>query len=351
MDIQNQHNQNYQNRAIRTAFALVASVGAGAGVVSASANGISENGGNTGGGVVAGLGVQAPDDVLVHRNTIEIDGVNVFYREAGPVDGDTIVLLHGFPTSSHMYRNLIPELAETYRVIAPDYPGFGLSDAPAAEDFEYSFDHFADIVDELLERVGADEYVLYVMDYGAPVGFRIAAEHPERVAGIVVQNGNAYDEGLEEFWNPIKAYWADPSAENGDALRGLFALDATVWQYTNGARNPDAISPDNWLVDQPLLDREGNQEIQLELFLDYGTNPGLYPSWQEYFREYQPPMLITWGKNDVIFPASGAIPYLRDLPEAELHLLDTGHFALEEDGGLIADLVLRFAETKAFGDE
>ncbi|MFT5422805.1 MAG: pimeloyl-ACP methyl ester carboxylesterase [Phycisphaerales bacterium] len=307
---------------------------------------------SVGAGVVAGPGaVLATESVPVYRKSIEIDGVNVFYREAGPADGDTIVLLHGFPTSSHMFRDLIPELAEGYRVIAPDYPGFGLSDAPAAEDFEYSFDHLASIVDELLERVGAEEYVLYVMDYGAPVGFRIAAAHPERVAGLIVQNGNAYEEGLEEFWNPIKTYWADPSAENGDALRGLFAIDATVWQYTNGTRNPEAISPDNWLVDQPLLDRPGNQEIQLELFLDYGTNPGLYPAWQEYFREYQPPMLITWGKNDFIFPASGAIPYLQDLPDAELHLLDTGHFALEEDGELIAGLIRRFVGTTVYGDE
>jgi len=321
------------------------------GVLALAAGTAMTMGAHTGAGVVAGPEtVLVEESVPVYRRNIEIDGVNVFYREAGPSDGDTIVLLHGFPTSSHMFRDLIPELAEDYRVIAPDYPGFGLSEAPDASEFEYTFDHLASVVDELLARVGADRYVLYVMDYGAPVGFRIATAHPERVAGLIVQNGNAYEEGLEEFWNPIRAYWAEPSAENGDALRGLFALDATVWQYTNGTREPEAISPDNWLVDQPLLDRPGNQEIQLELFLDYGTNPGRYPAWQQYFRDYQPPTMIAWGKNDFIFPASGAVPYLRDLPDAELHLLNTGHFALEEDGPLIAGLIRRFVGSRVYGD-
>lgn len=286
----------------------------------------------------------------VYRRTLEIDGVNVFYRESAPGDmrdaggreRPVVVLLHGFPTSSHMYRDLIPALSREYRVIAPDFPGFGLSDAPPADEFEYTFDRLASITQSLLDRVGAERYVLYVMDYGAPVGYRIASAQPERVAGLVVQNGNAYEEGLREFWDPIRAYWADPSDENRDALRGLLTLEATVWQWEHGTRKPDAISPDNWLVVQPLLDRPGNSEVQLDLFLDYGTNPPLYPAWQAYFREHQPPTLITWGKNDFIFPAEGALPYLRDLPDAELHLLDTGHFALEEDGELIADLMLRF---------
>lgn len=289
---------------------------------------------------------------LIYGRTIEIDGVDVFYREAGATNADkpTIVLLHGFPTSSHMFRDLIPQLAQDYRIIAPDYPGYGLSGAPSVESFEYTFDHLASIVDELLERVGADEYVLYVMDYGAPVGFRIATEHPERVRGLIVQNGNAYEEGLEDFWNPIKAYWANPTGANRDALRALLTLDATKWQYTHGVRTPEAISPDNWLVVQPLLDRPGNQDVQLDLFLDYGSNPPLYPQWQAYLRGHQPPTLITWGKNDPIFPASGALPYLQDLPDAELHLLDTGHFALEEDGDLIGSLILRFMDTRVVAD-
>jgi len=204
----------------------------------------------------------------VRYQTMKIDGLDIFYREAGPTDAPTIVLLHGFPTSSHMFRDLIPQLAGEYHVIAPDYPGYGLSSAPDVDSWEYTFDSAAGVVDELLERVGAEHYTLYVMDYGAPVGFRIATRHPERVDGLIIQNGNAYDEGLREFWEPLKAYWADPSKENGDALRSLLTIEATQWQYTNGTREPSSISPDNWLVDQPLLDRPGNQEIQLAMFLD-----------------------------------------------------------------------------------
>jgi len=274
--------------------------------------------------------------------TETIDGLDIFYREAGTPGQPQLVLLHGFPTSSHMYRDLIDDLGDEFHIIAPDYPGFGLSSAPSADKYDYTFDNLAGVVDELLERKGFDDYVLYVMDYGAPVGYRIATEHPERVAGFVVQNGNAYEEGLEEFWIPVKQYWSTGLDEDRDALRGLLTIDATKWQYLTGVRNESIISPDNWLVVQPLLDREGNQEIQLDLFYDYGTNPPLYPSWQEYFRDHQPPMLITWGANDPIFPEPGAHPYLRDLPDAELHVLDTGHFALEEDGGLIAELIRDF---------
>jgi len=287
----------------------------------------------------------APDSARSPRvtyQTTSIDGLDIAYREAGPKDAPTIVLLHGFPTSSHMFRDLIPQLADSYRVIAPDFPGFGLSSAPSVDEWDYTFDNIANVVDTLLEQVGADSYTLFVMDYGAPVGFRIATEHPERVEGFIVQNGNAYDEGLKEFWDPIKAYWDEQSDENADVLRGFFKADVTKWQYTHGTRNPESISPDNWLVDQPLLDRPGNNDVQLKLFLDYGTNPPLYPSWQQYFREHQPPMLITWGKNDYIFPDSGAYPYLRDLPDAELHVLNTGHFALEEDGDTIAYLIRDF---------
>jgi pimeloyl-ACP methyl ester carboxylesterase len=285
----------------------------------------------------------------VSYNTAEIQGLDIFFREAGNPANPSIVLLHGFPTSSHMFRDLIPLLAEDFHVIAPDYPGFGLSSAPPTSEWEYTFDNIASVVDDLLELKQIDNYALYVMDYGAPVGFRIATEHPERVTGFVVQNGNAYDEGLREFWKPIKAYWADPTQENREAINFLLSLDATKWQYLTGVRNPDQISPDNWLVVQPLLDRPGNNDIQLDLFLDYGSNPPLYPQWQQYFRDYQPPMIIAWGRNDVIFPSEGAFPYLQDLPDAELHLLDTGHFALEEDAdriaALITDFMSRLADT------
>lgn len=272
-----------------------------------------------------------------------IDGVEVFYRQAGPVDAPTIVLLHGFPTSSHMFRNLIPQLSDKFHVIAPDFPGYGNSDVPDREKFEYSFDNLANVVDKLLEKLEIDRYALYLMDYGAPVGFRIATAHPQRVTGLVIQNGNAYDEGLDNpFWEPIKKYWDSESADDREALRGLLSRDATIWQYTHGTRNPTSISPDNWNIDQPLLDRPGNQEIQLDLFLSYGTNPPLYPKWQQYLRDHQPPTLIVWGKNDQIFPAAGAYPYQRDLQQIEFHLLDTGHFVLEEELDFVSKRINSF---------
>jgi len=277
------------------------------------------------------------------HKTIKIDNLDIFYREAGAKDAPTIVLLHGFPTSSHMYRNLIPQLAKSYHVIAPDYPGFGNSSMPTVDEFDYSFDNLAKITDKFLAKVGAEKYTLYVMDYGAPVGFRIAAKHPERVEGLIVQNGNAYDEGLGDFWKPIKAYWKDKTAVNGKVLHdSLLNIGATKWQYTNGTRNEAVISPDNWIVDQAKLDRPGNKDIQLELFYSYGTNTALYPEWQKYFRTHQPPTLLVWGKGDYIFPESGAHPYKRDLNNLDFHILDTGHFALEEDGALIGDLILSF---------
>ncbi len=280
------------------------------------------------------------------HKTIEIDGLNIFYREAGSKDAPTILLLHGFPTSSHMFRNLIPALADTFHLVAPDYPGFGASSMPSVDEFEYSFDKLADVIEQFVSQLGLEKYFLYVMDYGAPVGYRLAATHPENVLGLIVQNGNAYDEGLREFWNPIKAYWQDKNPENAKVLAdNLLTLEATRWQYTNGVRNPEAIAPDNWFHDQYLLDRPGNQEIQLELFYSYGSNPPLYPQWQDYFRTHQPPTLLVWGKGDYIFPAEGATPYKRDLNNLEFHILDTGHFALEEDLPFIAshirDFVLR----------
>lgn len=281
---------------------------------------------------------------VVHYRTASIDGVKVFYREAGPANAPVVLLLHGFPTSSHMFRNLIPLLADRYRVIAPDYPGFGQSDAPAHTQFAYTFAHLADIVDQLAVQLGAQRYAMYVMDYGAPVGYRLALKHPERVSALIVQNGNAYTEGLREFWDPIKAYWADGSQQRRDALNSLVTLEITKFQYTDGMSDLSRISPDNWTIDQVLLDRPGNRDIQLDLFKDYGTNVPLYPQFQAFFRERQPPTLIVWGKNDKIFPEPGAHPYLRDLPKAELHLLDTGHFALEDKLDVMAPLIRDFLD-------
>ncbi len=283
----------------------------------------------------------ASDRPTTYRS-VNIHGLDIFYREAGPKDAPAIVLLHGFPTSSHMFRNLIPALADKYHLIAPDYPGYGSSSMPRVDEFNYTFDSLADLIDSFIQQIGLPRYSLYVMDYGAPVGFRIAVRHPERVQTLIVQNGNAYNEGLREFWDPLKAYWKDRSEANATPLRKLFLMDATKWQYTNGVQRLEAISPDNWIVDQSLMDRPGNKDIQLALFFSYGSNPPLYPKWQEYFRTYQPPMLIVWGKNDFIFPPEGAHPYKRDLKNVDLHLLNTGHFALEEEGATIAALIRNF---------
>ncbi|NEJ23114.1 alpha/beta fold hydrolase [Rhizobium leguminosarum] len=284
--------------------------------------------------------------VTVHYRSTQIDGVNMFYREAGPADGPVVLLLHGFPTSSHMFRNLIPLLADRYHVIAPDYPGFGQSDDPDHTKFAYTFGHYADMVDTLMGQLGAAKYAMYVMDYGAPVGYRLALKHPERVTGLIIQNGNAYDEGLRAFWDPIKAYWADGSAQKREALSNLVVLDTTKFQYTDGVKDLSRISPDNWVHDQALLDRPGNKDIQLDLFYDYRTNVPLYPQFQAFFRERKPPALIVWGKNDKIFPEEGAHPYLRDLPNAEVHILDTGHFALEDKLDEMAPLIHDFLNRK-----
>ncbi len=278
--------------------------------------------------------------------TVLIDGLDIFYREAGSRNNPTILLLHGFPTSSHMFRNLMPALASSFHLVALDYPGYGNSSMPSVNEFDYTFDHLAQIVEKFITALDLKKYSLYVMDYGAPIGYRIAAKYPERVEALIVQNGNAYEEGLGEFWHPIKAYWQDRSPENADKLKHLVTLEATKWQYTNGVRNLEAISPDTWNMDQLFLDRPGNGEIQLALLYSYGTNPPLYPQWQEYFRKYQPPTLIVWGKNDYIFPAEGAYPYKRDLKDVEFHLLDTGHFALEEDGDAIANYITQFLASR-----
>jgi pimeloyl-ACP methyl ester carboxylesterase len=277
-----------------------------------------------------------------HYRALPVDGVDIFFREAGPPDAPVVVLLHGFPASSHMYRDLIPALAGQYHVIAPDYPGFGQSASPDRSTFEYSFAHFAELMDDLLGQLHATRYALYVQDYGAPVGYRLALRHPDRITALVVQNGNAYEEGLREFWKPLKAYWADGSEQHRDALRAGLTPAATRSQYIGGVRDPSRVSPDTWIEDQALLDRPGVDEVMLDLFKDYGQNVALYPQFQAFFRERRPPTLIVWGRNDVIFPAEGARPYLRDLPDAELHLLDTGHFALEDKGEEIAALMLDF---------
>ncbi len=274
--------------------------------------------------------------------TVAVDGVELFLREAGPADAPVVVLLHGFPSSSRMFRQLIPALADRYHVIAPDYPAFGHSAVPDRAAFPYTFARFAELVDGLLTQLGARRYALYVQDYGAPVGYRLALLHPERVTALVVQNGNAYEEGLREFWDPIRAYWADPSPAHREALRAGLTPDATRQGYLHGVEDPSRVDPDCWLVDQALLDRPGVDEIMLDLFLDYRTNVALYPRFQEFFRARRPPTLIVWGRNDEIFPAEGARAYLRDLPGAELHLLDTGHFALEDRGEEIAGLMRSF---------
>jgi pimeloyl-ACP methyl ester carboxylesterase len=301
----------------------------------------------------AGLGPDAalagsePASEAPRHRSVTVDGVEIFYREAGPAAAPALLLLHGYPTSSHMFRNLIPTLAARYRVVAPDYPGFGYSAAPGRGRFTYSFDTFARLIERFTETVGLSRYALYVMDYGAPVGFRLATAHPERVTALVVQNGNAYAEGLESsFWDPIRAYWKTGAAAEREALRQFTTPAATRWQYTDGVADPSRLSPDAWTLDQLGLDRPGNAEIQLDLFYDYRTNPPLYPAWQAYFRQHRPPTLVVWGRNDTIFPAAGAQAYRRDNPEAELHLLDTGHFALETHGAEIAALMRDFLARK-----
>ncbi len=286
----------------------------------------------------------AAEPPKTHHKTVKVGDLDIFYREAGPKDAPVVLLLHGFPTSSQMFRNLIPQLAEKYRVIAPDYPGYGQSSMPARDKFAYTFDNLAEVVEKFTEKLDLKKYALYVQDYGAPVGYRLAVKHPERVTAIVVQNGNAYDEGLDnDFWKPIKAYWKEPtSKDKREALRGFTKLEATKWQYTHGVKNAELVSPDAWTTDQYLLDREGNADIQLDLFLSYGSNPPLYPKWQEYFRKHQPPVLIAWGKHDQIFPAAGAEPYKKDLKTLEFHMLDAGHFALETNGDEIAKLMREF---------
>jgi pimeloyl-ACP methyl ester carboxylesterase len=276
-----------------------------------------------------------------HHATLQ--GRKIFYREAGSPTNPTIVLLHGFPSSSHMFRDLIPQLAGDFHVIAPDYLGFGYSDAPSATEFEYTFDNVTALIEELLfSDLKLKSFSLYVQDYGAPVGFRIASRHPEAIEGIVVQNGNAYVEGISAAFEPLQAFWAGRNEETEKAPRSLLTKQTTIFQYTHGAKNPEAVSPDSYTFDQALLDRPGNDAIQLDLFHNYTSNVALYDAWHEYFRAKQPRTLIVWGQNDPFFTVAGAKAFLNDLPNAELHLIDGGHFLLEEYSGLVAGEIIRF---------
>jgi pimeloyl-ACP methyl ester carboxylesterase len=266
----------------------------------------------------------------------------IFYREAGPENAPAILLLHGFPTSSHMFRNLIPALSDRYRVIAPDLPGFGFSDAPDHETFVYTFENLAKVIESFTHSIGLDRYSIYVFDYGAPVGFRLALAHPERIAAIISQNGNAYEEGLSEGWNPIQKYWREPTAKNRAALRDFLTPAATKWQYVHGVQNETLVAPEAYALDSALLARPGNDEIQLDLFLDYSSNVALYPKFQEYFRIQKPPLLAVWGKNDPFFLPPGAEAFKQDNPDAEVHFYDTGHFALETHHEEIAAAIRDF---------
>ena len=268
--------------------------------------------------------------------------VTLFYRAAGPEDAPALVLLHGFPSSSHQFRDLIPRLARKYRVIAPDLPGFGFSDAPAASEFAYTFDHLAEVVESFTDAIGLDRYALYMFDYGAPVGFRLALSRPERVTALISQNGNAYLEGLSDGWSPIRAYWEDPSPANREALRTLLAADFTRLQYTHGESDTSRIAPESYALDQHFLDRPGNAEIQLDLFRDYRSNVALYPRFQAYLRQHRPPMLAVWGRNDPFFLPAGAEAFRRDLPDAEIHLIDAGHFPLETHLDEVATVIGAF---------
>ena len=278
----------------------------------------------------------------VRYSTANVDGLSIFYREAGPRDAPTLLLLHGFPSAGHMFRDLIPALSDRYHVIAPDLPGFGQSDMPSRSTFAYTFDHIADAIDRFTEAVGLSRFAIYVFDYGAPTGFRIALKHPDRITAIISQNGNAYEEGLSDGWTPIRAYWQDPSAANREALRAFLTPQTTYWQYTHGVADPTSVSPDGQSLDNFYLSRPGADEVQLDLFGDYQTNVALYPAFQEYFRTNKPPLLAIWGKNDPFFLPPGAEAFKRDNPGAVVRFLDTGHFALETHAEEIAAAIRGF---------
>jgi len=284
----------------------------------------------------------------VHK--VEADGVEVFYRAAGDPSAPVVLLLHGFPTSSFMFRELIPRLADQFRVIAPDLPGFGFTEVPENRKYTYSFDALARTTEAFTEALGLNRYAIYVFDYGAPTGFRLAMAHPERVSAIVSQNGNAYEEGLGDAWAPIRKYWTEPTAENREVIgKNILTLEGTRWQYTHGVANPESVAPESYTLDAALLERKGNKEIQLDLFLDYASNVKLYPKFQEYFRKSKPPLLAIWGKNDPFFIPAGAEAYRKDLPNAKVQFLDTGHFATETHVVEIAAAIREFLETAGAG--
>jgi pimeloyl-ACP methyl ester carboxylesterase len=274
--------------------------------------------------------------------TADVDGLSVFYREAGAADAPTLLLLHGFPSSSHMFRDLIPLLADEFHLVAPDLPSFGKSDMPDPDKFDYTFDHLADVIDRLTEVLGLDRFAMYVFDYGAPVGFRIAARHPDRITAIVTQNGNAYTDGLSDGWAPVQAYWKDPSPANREAVRSMVQPETTIWQYTHGVPDVAMVSPDGYGLDNYYLARPGADEIQLDLLLNYASNIEQYPAWQEYFRASQPPLLAVWGSNDPFFIPPGAEAFKRDIPGADIRFVPTGHFALETHANEIASAIVDF---------
>ncbi len=272
----------------------------------------------------------------IRYQTADVDGFKVFYREAGAADAPKLLLLHGFPSAGHMFRDLIPLLADRFHIVAPDLPGFGQSDMPARDKFTYTFDNIANVIERFTEIVGFDRFAVYVFDYGAPTGFRLALRHPERITAIISQNGNAYEEGLSDGWTPIRAYWQDPSQANRDALRAFLAPEATHWQYTHGVTDAATVSPDGQSLDNFYLARPGAAEVQLDLFGDYKSNVALYPAFQEYFRTHKPRFLAVWGKNDPFFLPPGAEAFRRDIPDAEVRFFNTGHFALETHAKEIA---------------
>ena len=275
---------------------------------------------------------------IAYRST-DVNGLKVFYRESGHPEAPKLLLLHGYPSASHMFRNLIPQLADRFHVIAPDLLGFGQSDMPSRDSFTYTFEALTDVLDGFTDTVGFDRYALYVFDYGAPTGFRLAVRRPERITAIITQNGNAYEEGLSDGWNPIRAYWKEPTQANRNAIRTMLQPETTAWQYTHGVADPSLVSPDGYTLDNYYLARPGADEIQLDLFLDYASNVDLYPEFQTYFRTRQPSLLAIWGRNDPFFLPAGAQAFKRDIPAADVRLLDTGHFALETHADEIATAV------------
>lgn len=280
--------------------------------------------------------------IATRYRSVEVDGLKIFYREAGRAEAPTLLLLHGFPSAGHMFRDLIPLLADRFHIVAPDLPGFGQSDMPAAGDFAYTFDHISDVIDRFTVVIGLKRFAIYVFDYGAPTGFRIAAKHPDRITAIISQNGNAYEDGLSDGWNPIKAYWQEPSQANRDALRAFLAPEATRWQYTHGVPDETLVAPDGRSLDDFYLARPGADEIQLNLFGDYKSNIALYPAFQAYFRTHKPPFLAVWGQNDPFFLPPGAEAFKRDIPDAVIRFFDTGHFALETHAAEIAAAIRDF---------